>query len=158
MPAYNAAKTLEKTVMDIPQGFDDVILVDDNSTDNTVELALKLGLTVITHEKNQGYGATIRSIFLKAKEIDSDILVTIDADGQHDVADVEKIIKPIINNECDIVIGSRFLEKSQDIPTYRKFGINIITKVTNASMKDNLTDSQSGFRAYNKKVIEEILG
>ena len=93
---------------------------------------------------------------MKAKEIDADILVTIDADGQHDVADVEKIIKPIINNECDIVIGSRFLEKSQDIPTYRKFGINIITKVTNASMKDNLTDSQSGFRAYNKKVIEEI--
>jgi glycosyltransferase involved in cell wall biosynthesis len=156
IPAYNEEKNIGAIIIQLKKIASKIIVCDDGSTDSTNSIAKELGAIVISHSKNQGYGATIRSIFLKAKEIDSDILVTIDADGQHDVADVEKIIKPIINNECDIVIGSRFLEKSQDIPTYRKFGINIITKVTNASMKDNLTDSQSGFRAYNKKVIEEI--
>ena len=156
IPAYNEEKNIGAIIIQLKKIASKIIVCDDGSTDSTNSIAKELGAIVISHSKNQGYGATIRSIFLKAKEIDSDILVTIDADGQHDVADVEKITKPIINNECDIVIGSRFLEKSQDIPTYRKFGINIITKVTNASMKDNLTDSQSGFRAYNKKVIEEI--
>ena len=156
IPAYNEEKNIGAIIIQLKKIASKIIVCDDGSTDSTNSIAKELGAIVISHSKNQGYGATIRSIFLKAKEIDADILVTIDADGQHDVADVEKIIKPIINNECDIVIGSRFLEKSQDIPTYRKFGINIITKVTNASMKDNLTDSQSGFRAYNKKVIEEI--
>ncbi len=156
IPAYNEEKNIGAIIIQLKKIASKIIVCDDGSTDSTNSIARELGAIVISHSKNQGYGATIRSIFLKAKEIDSDVLVTIDADGQHDVADVEKIIKPIINNECDIVIGSRFLEKSQDIPTYRKFGINIITKVTNASMKDNLTDSQSGFRAYNKKVIEEI--
>ena len=156
IPAYNEEKNIGAIIIQLKKIASKIIVCDDGSTDSTNSIAKELGAIVISHSKNQGYGATIRSIFLKAKEIDADILVTLDADGQHDVADVEKIIKPIINNECDIVIGSRFLEKSQDIPTYRKFGINIITKVTNASMKDNLTDSQSGFRAYNKKVIEEI--
>ena len=156
IPAYNEEKNIGAIIIQLKKIASKIIVCDDGSTDSTNSIAKELGAIVISHSKNQGYGATIRSIFLKAKEIDADILVTIDADGQHDVADVEKITKPIINNECDIVIGSRFLEKSQDIPTYRKFGINIITKVTNASMKDNLTDSQSGFRAYNKKVIEEI--
>ena len=156
IPAYNEEKNIGAIIIQLKKIASKIIVCDDGSTDSTNSIAKELGAIVISHSKNQGYGATIRSIFLKAKEIDSDILVTIDADGQHDVADVEKITKPIINNECDIVIGSRFLEKSQDIPTYRKFGINIITKVTNASMKDNLTDSQSGFRAYNKKVLEEI--
>ena len=156
IPAYNEEKNIGAIIIQLKKIASKIIVCDDGSTDSTNSIAKELGAIVISHSKNQGYGATIRSIFLKAKEIDSDILVTIDADGQHDVADVEKIIKPIINNECDIVIGSRFLEKSQDIPTYRKFGINIITKVTNASMKDNLTDSQSGFRAYNKIVLEEI--
>ena len=156
IPAYNEEKNIGAIIIQLKKIASKIIVCDDGSTDSTNSIAKELGAIVISHSKNQGYGATIRSIFLKAKEIDADILVTIDADGQHDVADVEKIIKPIINNECDIVIGSRFLEKSQDIPTYRKFGINIITKVTNASMKENLTDSQSGFRAYNKKVIEEI--
>ena len=156
IPAYNEEKNIGAIIIQLKKIASKIIVCDDGSTDSTNSIAKELGAIVISHSKNQGYGATIISIFLKAKEIYADILVNIYEYLQHYVADVEKIIKPIINNECDIVIGSRFLEKSQDIPTYRKFGINIITKVTNASMKDNLTDSQSGFRAYNKKVLEEI--
>ena len=110
-----------------------------------------------THDKNLGYGAAIRSIFLKSKDLDGDVLVTFDADGQHKIEDINKVISPIINEESDLVIGSRFLDKSEkEIPQYRKVGIKIITKVTNATIKKQLTDSQSGFRAYSKKVLNEL--
>ena len=156
IPAFNEEKNIGSIIIELKKITSKIIVCDDGSTDSTGSIAKELGANVISHSKNQGYGAAIKSIFLKAKELNSKVLITLDADGQHNVFDVEKIVKPIINDECDIVIGSRFLDKSQNIPSYRKFGINIITKVTNASMKDNLTDSQSGFRAYNKKVIEEI--
>ena len=104
-----------------------------------------------------GYGSGIRSIFQKAKEIDSDILVTFDADGQHQVEDIKKVIEPILKNKADIVIGSRFLEnKNVSAPEYRKIGIKLITKVTNSTLKEKITDSQSGFRAYNKDVITKL--
>jgi len=116
-----------------------------------------MGAFVINHEKNLGYGAAIRSIFLKAKELDGDILVTFDADGQHRIEDIEKVTKPIIDQEVDLVIGSRFLDESEkEVPRYRKVGIKVITKITNASIKKQLTDSQSGFRAYSKKVLNEL--
>ena len=100
----------------------------------------------------------IKSIFLKAKEIEADILVTFDADGQHRIEDISKVLSPIKEGNADIVIGSRFLsEESNDIPDYRKLGIKIITKITNTSIKEKITDSQSGFRAYNKKVLSEII-
>ena len=95
--------------------------------------------------------------FTKAKEIDSDILVTFDADGQHQVEDIKKVIEPILKNKADIVIGSRFLEnKNVSAPEYRKIGIKLITKVTNSTLKEKITDSQSGFRAYNKDVITKL--
>ena len=112
---------------------------------------------MINHEKNLGYGAAIRSIFLKSKNLDCDILVTFDADGQHNTEDINKVINPIINGKSDIVIGSRFLDDSEkEVPNYRKVGIRVITRITNASIKKQLTDSQSGFRAYSKKVLNEL--
>ena len=156
IPAFNEEKNIASIIINLKKIATKIIVCNDGSTDSTGIIAEELGAMVINHQKNQGYGAAIRSIFLKAKEIGTEILVTIDADGQHDVNDIEKILKPIMNNECDIVIGSRFLDDVQNIPTYRKFGINIITKITNASIKDSLSDSQSGFRAYNKQVIESI--
>ena len=156
IPAFNEEKNIASIIINLKKIARKIIVCDDGSTDSTAIIAKELGATVIEHHKNQGYGAAIRSIFLKAKEIESEFLVTIDADGQHDVNDIEKILKPIKDDECDIVIGSRFLDDVQNIPTYRKFGINVITKITNASIKDSLSDSQSGFRAYNKKVIESI--
>ena len=156
IPAFNEEKNIASIIINLKKIATKVIVCDDGSTDSTAMIAKELGAIVIEHHKNQGYGAAIRSIFLKAKEIESNILVTIDADGQHDVNDIEKILKPIKDDKCDIVIGSRFLDDVQNVPTYRKFGINVITKITNASIKDSLSDSQSGFRAYNKKVIESI--
>ena len=111
---------------------------------------------MVKHPKNLGYGAAIRTIFLKAKDLESDVLVTLDGDGQHQIMDVEKILKPIEKNQADIVIGSRFLDKKSDVPKYREFGINVITKVTNVTIKNKLTDAQSGLRAYSKKVLSEI--
>jgi len=112
---------------------------------------------VIEHAKNMGYGASIKSIFVAAREAKAEILVTFDADGQHRVEDIEKLISPINEGKFDIVIGSRFLNKdNSQVPEYRKFGIKIITKVTNASLQDSLTDSQSGLRAYSNKVLSEL--
>ena len=122
----------------------------------TAEISKNLGATVISHKKNMGYGVAINSIFQKSKELNVDLLVTFDADGQHRVEDIEKVVEPIKNNIADLVIGSRFLDKKSNVPNYRKIGIKVITKITNVSIKKKLTDSQSGFRAYNKQVLSQI--
>jgi glycosyltransferase involved in cell wall biosynthesis len=158
IPAYNEEENIAKIIIEIKKITNNIIVCNDGSTDLTSEIAEKLGVIVINHEKNQGYGAAIKSIFLKAKEIDADILVTFDADGQHRIEDISKVSTPIKEGNADIVIGSRFLsEESNDIPNYRKLGIKVITKITNTSIKEKITDSQSGFRAYNKKVLSEII-
>ncbi len=157
IPAYNEEKNIASLILKLKEISNNIIVCDDGSSDLTSEIAKKLGAIVVNHSKNLGYGAAIRSIFLKAKEINSDILVTFDADGQHRIEDIKHVIEPIIENKTDIVIGSRFLNKKDDeVPEYRKLGIKIITKVTNASMSQNITDSQSGFRAYSKQVLEQL--
>ena len=158
IPAFNEEKNIAAIIVKLKKIADNVIVCNDGSTDATGIIAEELGAIVINHTKNQGYGAGIRSIFLKSKEIESDVLVTLDSDGQHDVDEIKKLIEPIENKKCDLVIGSRFLEDNvKNVPNYRKIGINIITKVTNTTLKNKLTDSQSGYRAYNKKVISEII-
>ena len=157
IPAFNEEKNIAVLIIQLKKIADKIIVCNDGSTDLTSKIAEELGATVINHEKNLGYGAAIRSIFLKSKELDGDVLVTFDADGQHKIEDINRVINPIINEESDLVIGSRFLDKSEkEIPQYRKVGIKIITKVTNATIKKQLTDSQSGFRAYSKKVLNEL--
>ena len=156
IPAFNEEQNIGKTITKLKKISDSIIVCDDGSSDMTSEIAEGLGAIVIKHEKNYGYGAAINSIFQKAKEVDTEILVTFDADGQHKVDDVQSVINPIKENVADLVIGSRFLQKKSNVPGYRKIGIKVITKVTNASIKKELTDSQSGFRAYNKKVLENI--
>jgi len=157
IPAFNEEKNIAGLIIKLKKIADRIIVCNDGSTDLTSKIAEGLGVTVINHAKNLGYGAAIRSLFLKSKDLDGDILVTFDADGQHRIEDINKVIKPIVNEESDLVIGSRFLDKSEkEVPQYRKVGIKIITKVTNATIKKQLTDSQSGFRAYSKKVLNEL--
>ena len=157
IPAYNEEKNIAKIIVNSKKIADQILVCDDGSTDSTTAIAESLGAIVVKHPKNLGYGSAIHSIFLKAKEIDTDILVTIDADGQHRPEDIPKVIEPIKKGDADLVIGSRFLDRSAEkIPEYRKLGIKIITKVTNSSLKNKITDSQSGFRAYSKKVISEL--
>ena len=157
IPAFNEEKNIASIITKLMGISDTVIVCNDGSSDLTSEIAEKMGAIVINHEKNLGYGGAIRTIFIKAKEMNGDILVTFDADGQHRVEDIQNVIKPIINQEADLVIGSRFLDESEkEVPQYRKVGIKVITKITNASIKKQLTDSQSGFRAYSKQVINEL--
>ena len=157
IPAYNEEKNIAAIITKLKKITDSIIVCDDGSNDLTSEIARNLGVTVVTHEKNLGYGAAIKTIFQKSKEIECDVLVTFDADGQHRVEDIEPVINPIKNNDADIVVGSRFLNNENNVPNYRKLGIKVITQVTNASIKKQLTDSQSGFRAYNKQVINDII-
>ena len=157
IPAFNEEKNIAAIITKLADITDTIIVCNDGSLDLTSDIAERMGAFVINHEKNLGYGAAIRSIFLKAKELDGDILVTFDADGQHRIEDIEKVTKPIIDQEVDLVIGSRFLDESEkEVPRYRKVGIKVITKITNVSIKKQLTDSQSGFRAYSKKVLNEL--
>ncbi len=157
LPAYNEEKNIASVIMNIKKAYDQIIVCDDGSTDLTGPIAEKIGAVVITHPKNLGYGAAIRSLFTKFIESDADILVTFDADGQHRIEDIQTVIEPIIKNEADITIGSRFLTKdNKDVPAYRKIGIKTITGLTNVGAKTKITDSQSGLRAYHKRVISDI--
>ncbi len=156
IPAYNEEKNIASIITKLKNITDSIIVCDDGSSDMTSEISKNLGAIVISHKKNMGYGAAIRTIFQKSVELDSDILVTFDADGQHRIDDIKKILQPLENNEADIVVGSRFLDNETKVPNYRKIGIKVITQVTNASLKKKLTDSQSGFRAYNKQALTQI--
>ena len=157
IPAYNEEKNIAGILVKLKKISQDIIVCDDGSSDLTAKIAEELGAIVIQHKKNFGYGAGIRSIFLKAIEIKADVLVTFDADGQHRIEDINSVLEHIINDEADLVIGSRFLTDNNKIPKYRKFGIKTITSITNSSLGKKLSDSQSGFRAYNKKVLENII-
>ena len=157
IPAYNEEKNIAGIISRVKKYADSIIVCDDGSNDLTGEISEQLGAIVIKHSKNKGYGAAINSLFLKAKELESDVFLTFDADGQHRIEDIPVVSDPIIKNQVDVAIGSRFLDtKSEEMPNYRKVGIKIITKITNLSIKEKLTDSQSGFRAYSKKALQEI--
>jgi len=156
IPAFNEENNIALIITKLQSVFEKIIVCNDGSSDMTGQIAEKMGAIVVNHTKNLGYGAGIRSIFLKAKELDPDILVTFDADGQHRIEDISKVIEPITSGKADIVIGSRFLGDSDEVPTYRKIGISAITKITNITTKQKISDSQSGFRAYNKRSIQEI--
>lgn len=156
IPAFNEEKNIGSIIIKLQQKYENILVCDDGSSDMTSQISRKLGATVIKHEKNEGYGSAIKTIFNKSKELGFDVLITFDADGQHRIEDIEKILKKIIDNEADIVIGSRFLDENQKMPKYRKFGVKTITKLTNVVGGTNISDSQSGFRAYNKKILQNI--
>ena len=156
IPAFNEEKNIGKVIISLKKIVNNIIVCDDGSTDLTKEIAEGLGAKVISHKKNMGYGEAIKSIFNEAKKNETDILVTFDADGQHRSEDIKSLTKPIIDQQAEIVIGSRFLKNETNMPNYRKVGVKVLTKVTNMSIKENLTDSQSGLRAYQKKVLQNI--
>ena len=156
IPAFNEEKNIGPIVAKLKKKYDQVIVCDDGSSDMTETIASSLGAHVIKHEKNLGYGSAIKTIFNEAGKLEGDILVTFDADGQHQISEIESVLQPIFENKADIVIGSRFLGETKDLPKYRKIGIKTITGLTNVMTGSKITDSQSGFRAYSKKVLKEI--
>lgn len=158
IPAYNEAKNIAQIVTRCLDCATKVIVYDDGSTDGTQEIATQAGATVIRGLKNRGYGVAIRSLFQIAKEEGADAMITLDSDGQHDPAQIQSMLEPIIEEDVDIVIGSRFLTRqdSEKVPRYRSFGIKTITRLTQVASYKNITDAQSGFRAYSKNAITEI--
>jgi glycosyltransferase involved in cell wall biosynthesis len=158
IPAFNEAETIVEIINKSKKYADGVIVYDDGSTDDTYELAKSAGATVIKSPKNTGYGAAIRALFHAAKDQNADVMVTLDSDGQHNPDHIPRLIEPIRTHNFDIVIGSRFLSKDdkEKVPRYRSFGIKTITKLTQSASYSGLTDSQSGFRAYNKDALSKI--
>jgi glycosyltransferase involved in cell wall biosynthesis len=156
IPCFNTAESIADVVSNAKKYVDEVIVIDDGSTDKTAEIAEASGALVIRHGINKGYGESIKSCFAAARADKAGILVTIDGDGQHDPNQIPRLLAPLIRNSAALVIGSRFLAKDGNIPAYRKFGINLITFIWNFGAKVKVTDTQSGFRAYNQKIINEL--
>jgi len=156
IPAFNAESTIGRVVKECLLQVDEVIVCDDGSSDNTAKIAENNGAEVVRHEKNYGYGAALITLFDKAREKNPEVMVTLDADGQHIPEFIPQLIAPLSYEGNDVVIGSRFLKKNSSVPKYRERGIRIITAATNINNKVKLTDAQSGFRAYSKKAIQLI--
>jgi glycosyltransferase involved in cell wall biosynthesis len=152
IPAYNEQIAIGSMVLNTKQYVDRVIVVDDGSTDKTVEISKLAGAEVISHPTNMGKGVALKSGFNAVT--DSDIIVTLDGDGQHHTSDIPKLLKPIIDGEADIVNGSRYLNgKEKNTPIYRRVGQTVLDKATNFNARSNITDSQSGFRAFAKHTL-----
>lgn len=155
VPAYNQEREVFSLVKEISNYVDKVIVCDDGSSDKTGDRAREAGAFVITHKKNMGKGAAMKSLFEYAKKTDFDVLVTIDGDGQFLPSEISRLVKPVEEQNYDVVIGNRFNGVS-DMPGYRKFGNKMLDKMTKAASDLPFKDTQSGFRAYSKKAISEI--
>ncbi len=159
IPAYNEEVAIGSVVLRSLKYADDVIVIDDGSADNTAEVAALAGARVVTHEKNGGYGAAIKTCFETARKLGVDIMIIIDADGQHSPDDIPRMVEEMVASQADIVIGSRFVngnDRNQKIPAYRKLGMKVLDTATTAGSGLNVTDTQSGFRAYSKNAIQQI--
>lgn len=163
IPAYNEADNIQKTVMSIPRkisGVNEVsiLVVDDGSTDKTAELALNAGADrIISHNRNMGVGAAFMTGIRNAISMGADIVVALDADSQFDSNQIPELVLPILNQQAEVVIGSRFLKnKPTDIPKIKYLGNKIFTKIVSWSLGQKFTDTQTGFRAYSKKALLNI--
>ena len=158
IPAFNEEHSIARIIIEAQQYADTVIVCDDGSSDLTGKIAERLGADVIRHAENSGYGAAIKSLFSRALECGADVLVTLDGDGQHTATEIPQVIDPIIKGNSDVVIASRFIDEkgTAEMPFYRKLGAKVITKLVNSSSQNGVSDSQSGFRAYNRQALEQL--
>jgi glycosyltransferase involved in cell wall biosynthesis len=157
IPCLNEGQFIGDIVTRARRYVDTVFVIDDGSTDNTYEVAKAAGAEVIIHERSLGAGAATKSAFEAARTKNADILITLDGDGQHNPDEIPRVLAPILKNEADLVIGSRFLPANLiEVPKYRKFGIDVITWLYNLGSKKKVSDSQSCFRAYNRKLLEAV--
>jgi len=156
MPAYNEAHSIAEVIKGCRKYVDRVVVVDDGSTDDTVDIAESLGAYVVRHEINRGYGAALRNCFETARNLGAGAMVIIDSDGQHDPSEIPQLLEPL-KQGFDLVIGSRFVNgNGKNVPIYLKFGMKVLDVATYIAGGLNVTDSQSGFRAYGRKAIDHI--
>ncbi|MBP7741055.1 glycosyltransferase family 2 protein [Candidatus Woesebacteria bacterium] len=158
IPAFNEAKWLAKVINDVKrEGFMNIVVVDDGSTDNTCEVAERENVIVIKHLINRGPGAATQTGLMFAKLKDADMAVTIDADGQHDPKDIKRLIEEMESQKLDLVFGSRFLEKSNRIPLLKKIFNKIADFITFVLSTLWVSDSQTGLKVFSKKALEKII-
>src|SRR6266487_1419424 len=161
MPAYQAEMTLEQTVLAIPAGVaDELILVDDASRDGTADLARRLGLQVHVHPVNRGYGANQKSCYSHALASEADIVVMLHPDYQYEPKAVPLLIAPILAGDADMTFGSRFAGMGDPLgggmPHYRYFWNRIVTSAQNLMLGTRFTDMHSGMRAYTRSCLESL--
>jgi glycosyltransferase involved in cell wall biosynthesis len=161
LPAYNAARTLRQTFYDIPKRWiDEVILIDDASADGTASLARELGIDVIEHIKNVGYGGNQKTCYQEALDRDADIIIMVHPDHQYDPRLVPDMLLPIIRGDADAVFGSRMMipkaALSGGMPLWKYIPNKWLTLIGNLFLGTNLTEFHSGFRAYNKMLLQKI--
>lgn len=154
MPAYNEGKYVGSLVVQARQYVDEVIVVDDGSTDHTSRVAELAGANVVRHGENRGYGSAIQSILAEAKKQDADILVILDADSQHNPDEIPSLVKAV-SEGSDVVIGSREMQRSE-IALYRRLGQRVLSRLTRVASREKLSDTESGFRAYSRKAIDTL--
>jgi len=160
MPAYNAAETLEQTYNDLPREIvDEIILVDDVSQDETVEIARRLGLKVIIHVQNTGYGGNQKTCYLEALKDGASVVVMLHPDYQYDSRLVPELIRPIQEGTADLVLGSRILGGEAlggGMPLYKYLSNRFLTLVENLAFRKRLSEYHTGFRAYSRRFLETI--
>jgi glycosyltransferase involved in cell wall biosynthesis len=160
MPAYNAARTLRLTYMDLPHDVVDlVLLVDDNSTDETVKIARELNLEIFVHNRNYGYGGNQKTCYREALKAGADIVVMVHPDYQYDPKFLPQIIQPIETGETDVVLGSRLMGGSpikKGMPSWKYVGNRFLTKVENIIFSMNLSEYHTGYRAFSRPVLETV--
>ena len=154
IPAFNEERYIGSVILQAKKYADEIFVVDDGSADRTVRIATLAGADVMRHEANQGYGASIRRILARAKENGAEKLVILDGDGQHDPDDIPALLA-VLDEGNDVVIGSR-VKTGSEIPLYRRMGQKVLSSLTNIASKANVTDTESGFRAYSRKAIETL--
>jgi len=161
MPAYNAETTLEKTITDIPPGTaDEIVLVDDCSRDGTVALALKLGLTVIRHEKNLGYGGNQKTCYREALARGANTIIMVHPDYQYDSSLIPVMTELLRKGHCDVILGNRIRTRREALaggmPVYKYVSNRLLTVVENVWLGQNLGEFHSGLRGYRREVLETI--
>ncbi len=157
IPAYKEVDYIGDVVSKTMKFVNKVIVCDDGSGDKTGFIAKELGAHVIRHDKNLGYGASLQSLFKEAKRLGADFVVTLDGDGQHEPKEIPLLLDRLMAGDVDIVIGSRFLNSGfSNAPKWRENGIKLITNIVSSNGL-NLTDAQSGFRAYTRHAMESLV-
>ena len=159
MPAYNAAKTLERTYADVPQALvDRIILVDDVSQDETVAIARQLGLDVVIHQQNKGYGGNQKTCYDMALMLGADVVVMLHPDYQYDATRIPTLIEPIVAGRADLMLGSRFLGDplAGGMPKWKYVANRFLTTVENAAFGLRLSEYHTGLRAYSRRLLETI--
>lgn len=156
IPAYNEERFIAEVVREARKFVDEVVVVDDGSTDNTARVAETAGALVIRHKARGGAGEATKSCVEVAKAKGTDVLVTLDGDGQHLPSEIPKLVAPVLKNGTDLVIGSRFLHEQGNMRLYRRFGINVITFLYNFGSKVKVSDAQSCFRAYGQRALHSL--